>query len=243
MGRRNSNTSKDSRRSRNSRPWHDASEDDRHPVAKKELFVVRAITPSLKRYDAAIRSSEVVFGDGPAGTGKTLMAVARAAQALDDGVIDKIIVTRPAVTVDGEEFGFLPGELEDKYAPYLRPVSDHFIKVVGKGKFDCWVKLGKIEAIPMAFMRGLSVRAWIIADEMQNATYGQFKMLLTRGEDGTKFIINGDSTQQNDLGSGESGFRDVMRRLSGTDGVSHVIFDEDDIVRGGITQRIVRALS
>ena len=95
----------------------------------------------------------------------------------------------------------------------------------------------------MAFMRGLSVRAWIIADEMQNATFGQFKMLLTRGEDGTKFIINGDSSQQNDLSDGKSGLQEVMHKLRSTHGVQLVHFSEDDIVRGGITQRIVRALS
>ena len=243
MGRKNSNANRGNNRQRNYKPWQDATEEDRVQTAKPVFTVVKAITDSLKRYDAAIKSGEVIFGDGPAGTGKTLMAVARAAEALDKGVIDKIIVTRPAVTVEGEEIGFLPGELDEKYAPYLRPVSDHFIKVVGRGKFDCWVKSGKVEAIPMAFMRGLSVRAWIIADEMQNATFGQFKMLLTRGEDGTKFIINGDSSQQNDLSDGQSGLQKVMHKLRSTHGVQLVHFSEDDIVRGGITQRIVRALS
>jgi phosphate starvation-inducible protein PhoH len=112
MGRKNSNANRGNNRQRNYKPWQDATEEDRVQTAKPVFTVVRAITDSLKRYDAAIKSGEVIFGDGPAGTGKTLMAVARAAEALDNGVIDKIIVTRPAVTVEGEEFGFLPGRGE-----------------------------------------------------------------------------------------------------------------------------------
>lgn len=206
------------------------------------LKVYKPKTIKQKEYVCAIKANEVTFSKGPAGTGKTLMAVVEAAELLNSGAIDKIIVTRPVVNVENEELGFLPGELDEKYAPYFRPVQDAFERVFGKSHLENLIRLGKIEAMPMALMRGMSVRACIIADEMQNATYGQLKMLLTRGEEGTKFIINGDTSQIDLEPRSKSGLQKVINKLKKLSGVAFVEFTDEDIVRSGLTQRIARVL-
>lgn len=210
------------------------------PNVKPLRVAVKPLNDAQRRYDAAMRSGEVIFGVGPAGTGKTWLAAMRAAEMLDKGVIEKIIVTRPAVEA-GEKLGFLPGELDEKYEPYFRPVRDAFEKYFGSGKTEYLIRTGKIEARPLALLRGASIdNAWIIADEMQNATRTQFKLLLTRGGKGTKFVVNGDP-RQTDLPRGQSGLMDAVRRLEHVQGIETVLFDKSDIVRSGLTQRIVEA--
>jgi len=136
--------------------------------ARKES--VKPLTNGQKRYDAGFKSSDIIFGLGPAGTGKTWFAIQRAAEALKNREIEKIYVTRPAIEV-GEGMGFLPGELEEKFAPYLIPVKEAFVEALGSGFYEYCLKAGIIEPVPLAFIRGRTLKnAWVIADEMQNAT-------------------------------------------------------------------------
>lgn len=191
-------------------------------------------------YDAAIKAGNLVFGVGPAGTGKTWFAAKRAAEAFDAGVIERIIVTRPAVTAE-EDMGFLPGELNEKYEPYFRPVRDALEEHFGSSHLEYLIKVGKVEARPLAFLRGATLKdAWLIADEMQNATRSQFKMMLSRIGDNAKFIINGDP-RQTDLKPGESGLTDAIARLRSIPRVEVVEFVRADIVRSGMCQLIVEA--
>jgi len=164
----------------------------------------------------------------------------RAAERLENKEISNIIVTRPAVEA-GEKLGFLPGELSEKYEPYFRPVRDALEQYFGSGKLEYLIRKGIIEARPLALLRGASIdNAVIIADEMQNATKSQLKLLLTRGGEGTRFIINGDP-RQTDLPSGQSGLTEVCDLLAPVAGISVVQFDRSDVVRSGLTQRIVEA--
>lgn len=200
---------------------------------------VKPLTPSQKRYDAAFKSKEIVFGIGPAGTGKTWFAVQRAAEALNDKLISKIYVTRPAVEV-GASLGFLPGELEEKYEPYLAPLKEAFVEAFGATKYEYLVKNKIIEAVPLAFMRGRTIKnAWMIADEMQNATQVEFKMFLTRIGENAKFIVNGDPRQV-DQGI-KSGLPDAIDRIGNHSQVSVITFRRDEIVRLGLIQDIVEA--
>lgn len=216
------------------------NDNDATPSTKARTAPVQPLNDAQRRYDAAMRSADITFGIGPAGTGKTWLAAMRAGEAFKAGVIDKIIVTRPAVEA-GENLGFLPGELEEKYEPYFRPVRDALVQAFGSAHFEYLVRVGKIEARPLALLRGASIdNAWIIADEMQNATRTQFKLLLTRGGEGTKFIVNGDP-KQTDLPAGQSGLADAVKRLGGVKGITVVKFGKEDIVRSGLTQRVVEA--
>lgn len=210
------------------------------PATKARTAPVQPLNDAQRRYDAAMRSGDIVFGIGPAGTGKTWLAAMRAAEAMKDGVIEKIIVTRPAVEA-GENLGFLPGELDEKYEPYFRPVRDALVQAFGSTHLEYLIRVGKVEARPLALLRGASIdNAWIIADEMQNATRTQFKLLLTRGGEGTKFIVNGDP-KQTDLPAGQSGLADAVYRLGRVKGIEIVRFGKEDIVRSGLTQRVVEA--
>lgn len=203
---------------------------------RKEGLAV-AKTAGQKRYDAAMKSSDIVVSTGPAGTGKTWLAVQRAAEALDAGLIDKIYLSRPAVEV-GNGMGYLPGELDEKYAPYLTPLEEAFHDAFGQAKFEMLLKNGIIEAVPLGFMRGRTLRnAWVIFDEMQNATDIEFKMALTRIGENAKFIINGDLKQID--GSVKSGLARAIHLLGRLPEVSIVEFDRTDIVRHGLIQKIV----
>lgn len=216
------------------------NDSDAMPATKARTIPVQPLNDAQRCYDAAMRSSEIVFGIGPAGTGKTWLAAMRAAEAMKEGIIDKIIITRPAVEA-GESLGFLPGELEEKYEPYFRPVREALVQAFGSTHLEYLIRVGKIEARPLALLRGASIdNAWIIADEMQNATRTQFKLLLTRGGEGTKFIVNGDP-RQTDLPNGQSGLADAVNRLKRVKGIEVVIFGKEDIVRSGLTQRVVEA--
>jgi phosphate starvation-inducible PhoH-like protein len=197
-----------------------------------------ALNDNQDRYIKAIAHNQITIGLGPAGTGKTYIAAALAAEAFKTGVIRKIIVTRPAVEA-GESLGFLPGELEEKYEPYFRPVRDAFVERLGSGPTDYMIKSGQIEAIPLAYLRGMTFKdAWVILDEAQNTTPLQMKLFLTRIGENAKVIINGDLSQQ-DI-PGYSGLDDASKRLRGLGGVAQVAFDENDIVRSGIVADILR---
>lgn len=200
---------------------------------------VRALTPSQKNYDAAFKSFDIVFGTGPAGTGKTWFATMRAAEAFERNEIEKIIITRPAVEA-GESLGFLPGELNEKYEPYIRPVRDALEEKFGSGFLEYLLKTGKIEARPLGLIRGSTFKnCWVILDEAQNVTPVQMKMFLTRIGENCKMIINGDLRQKDIVGV--SGLEDAMKVLQRVSSVGKVTFSTDDIVRSGICRDIVIA--
>ncbi len=193
-------------------------------------------------YDAEMHSKVLTFGIGPAGTGKTWFAAARAAEAYRDGLISKIIITRPAVEAADESMGFLPGELDEKYEPYFRPVREALEEVLGSGHLEHALKSGAIEARPLALLRGATLKhCWVIADEMQNATKTQFKLLLSRIGVDCKMIVNGDPTQNDLKDASKSGLEDAVRRLGGHKKVGVLRFTRDDIVRSGFCQDVVLA--
>lgn len=200
------------------------------------------ITPmneAQRRYIGAIKSFDLTFATGPAGTGKTWLCAALAAQALNEGHIDKIIITRPAVEA-GEHLGFLPGELEEKFDPYLQPFRDVLNERLGKSFVEYLLKMGRIEATPLAYMRGRTFKnAYVILDEAQNTTPMQMKMFLTRIGHNCKVIVNGDMSQK-DI-HGQSGLDDAVARLAWIPAVKHVKFGKEDIVRSGLVGEIVKA--
>jgi phosphate starvation-inducible PhoH-like protein len=212
----------------------------RDEVRRKPVRAARAplvpLTDTQRRYGAAILASRVVFGIGPSGTGKTWYAAALAADKLAAGEIEKIIVTRPAKEA-GESLGFLKGDMDEKYEPYFRPVREALEERLGSGQVEYMIKAGIIEARPLAFMRGSTLKnAWVIADEMQNSTIEQMKMFLTRIGKGATFIVNGD-VEQNDINR-RSGLEDAAKRLAHLRMVEVVNFTVADIVRDPMCQAI-----
>jgi phosphate starvation-inducible PhoH-like protein len=198
-------------------------------------------TVNQRRYLEAIERNDLVFGVGPAGTGKTYLAVAMAVSALISKKISRIILTRPAVEA-GERLGFLPGTLQEKVDPYLRPLYDALFDMLEQDKVEKLLERNTIEVAPLAFMRGRTLNdSFIILDEAQNSTPEQMKMVLTRQGFSSKMVVNGDVTQI-DLPSGRrSGLLDAIEVLKGVEGISFVKFDDRDVVRHPLVQRIVRA--
>jgi phosphate starvation-inducible PhoH-like protein len=194
-----------------------------------------------KRYLEVIRDHDVVFGIGPAGTGKTYLAMAMAVSALMQRKVKRIILTRPAVEA-GEKLGFLPGDLAEKVNPYLRPLYDAMHDMMDLDKAQALIQRGSIEVAPLAFMRGRTLNdSFVILDEAQNTTAEQMKMFLTRLGYESKAVITGDVTQV-DLPEGrKSGLSDAIHLLSGVEGIAFVNFTDVDVVRHPLVAKIVRA--
>ncbi len=202
---------------------------------------VLARTPMQGTYIEAIRKNELVFGIGPAGTGKTYLAVACAAEALMNGDVDRIILSRPAVEA-GERLGFLPGDMKEKVDPYLRPLYDALYDMMPQSLVTKGLAENQIEIAPLAFMRGRTLStAFIILDEAQNTTPQQMKMFLTRLGEGSRMVVTGDPTQVDLPNGARSGLDDSLGLLKGVKGISQVYFGQADIVRHALVGRIVAA--
>lgn len=202
---------------------------------------IRSKTLGQKRYIDAIRHNDIVFGIGPAGTGKTYLAMATAITAFKNGEVDRLILTRPAVEA-GEKLGFLPGDLQDKVDPYLRPLYDALFEIMGAEAFEKNMEKGLIEVAPLAYMRGRTLEnAYIILDEAQNTTPEQMKMFLTRFGQGSKIVVTGDITQIDLPGGKRSGLKEVRRILRGIPDIAFIEFSQDDVVRHRLVQRIIEA--
>lgn len=202
---------------------------------------IRAKTLGQKRYMDAINNNDIVFGIGPAGTGKTYLAMAAAVRAFKAKEVNRIILTRPAVEA-GENLGFLPGDLQNKVDPYLRPLYDALFEILGHDNYNNLFEKGLIEVAPLAYMRGRTLdSAFVILDEAQNTTNEQMKMFLTRLGYGSKAIITGDVTQI-DLPRGkQSGLKTVLKILDGVKGIGITYLNKNDIVRHPLVQRIIQA--
>jgi phosphate starvation-inducible PhoH-like protein len=203
--------------------------------------VVTARSPNQSAYIQALDRVDLVFGLGPAGTGKTYLAVAYAAQCLERGSVERIVLSRPAVEA-GERLGFLPGDMRDKVDPYLRPLYDALYDVLPAAKVERDLVTGTIEIAPLAFMRGRTLaHAFVILDEAQNTTSMQMKMFLTRLGEGSKMVVTGDPSQI-DLPTGQkSGLQEAVKLLRGVTGIEAVHFTSKDVVRRDLVARIVEA--
>ena len=201
---------------------------------------IRPKTPTQKQYVDAIRKNTVTFGIGPAGTGKTYLAMAMAVAAFNNKQVSRIILTRPVVEA-GENLGFLPGSLTEKIDPYIRPLYDALFEMMEPGRANKYLADGTIEIAPLAFMRGRTLNdAFIVLDEAQNTTPGQMKMFLTRLGIGSKMVITGDITQA-DLPKGISGLKTVRQVLDGLEDIAFFFFFNADVVRHSLVARIVAA--
>ncbi len=203
--------------------------------------IIRCKTLGQKKYIDSIYNNDIVFSIGPAGTGKTYLAMATAVKAFKNKEINRIILTRPAVEA-GEKLGFLPGDLQDKVDPYLRPIYDALFDIMGVENFQKNVERGLIEVAPLAYMRGRTLDdSFVILDEAQNTTSEQMKMFLTRLGFGSKAIITGDITQI-DLPKGKfSGLKEAENILKGIEGIDFVYLNEKDVVRHKLVQYIIKA--
>lgn len=202
---------------------------------------VNAKTMGQWQYVQTIRKNFITFGIGPAGTGKTYLAVALAVNALKNRDVERIILTRPAVEA-GEKLGFLPGDLQEKVDPYLRPLYDALYDMLGSETVQKFLEKGTIEVAPLAYMRGRTLNdSFIILDEAQNSTPEQMKMILTRFGFGSRMVVTGDVTQI-DLPSGKnSGLREAAQILNNVPGIGMIMFDEKDVVRHEIVASIIKA--
>ncbi|MGQ9633866.1 MAG: PhoH family protein [Bryobacteraceae bacterium] len=211
---------------------------------RQRNFGKKSIAPkstNQRRYVEAIERNDLVFGIGPAGTGKTYLAVAMAVSALISKQVSRIILTRPAVEA-GERLGFLPGTLQEKVDPYLRPLYDALYDMLEVERVDKLLERSVIEVAPLAFMRGRTLNdSFIIMDEAQNSTSEQMKMILTRQGFNSKMVVTGDITQIDLPGGKRSGLLEAIEVLRGVEGIRFVYFDERDVVRHNLVQRIVKA--
>ena len=203
--------------------------------------LVRARTPGQDAYLRALKKNTLVFATGPAGTGKTWLAVAHAVHLFERREVDRIVLSRPAVEA-GERLGFLPGDMREKVDPYLRPLYDALYDVLPQAKVERDLETGVIEIAPLAFMRGRTLaHAFVILDEAQNTTSMQMKMFLTRIGEGSKMVVTGDPSQI-DLPSGQrSGLEEAVSLLNGVRGIEAVRFTAGDVVRRDLVARIVEA--
>lgn len=202
---------------------------------------IKAKTLGQKQYLQAIKENSIVFGIGPAGTGKTYLAVAAAVAAFKSKEIDRIILTRPAIEA-GESLGFLPGDMQEKVDPYLRPLYDALGEMMGYEVFHKNLERGLIEVAPLAYMRGRTLdNAFIILDEAQNTTPEQMKMFLTRMGFSSRIVVTGDITQIDLPRDKKSGLKDAEMILKNIEGIGFIYLDERDVVRHPMVQRIVKA--
>ena len=210
-------------------------------IATRKRGPVRARNAAQNVYLRALKKNELVFAEGPAGTGKTWLAVGYAVSLLEQGMVERLILSRPAVEA-GERLGFLPGDMRDKVDPYLRPIFDALNDFMDPRIVERGMQTGMIEVAPLAFMRGRTLtNACVLLDEAQNAASMQMKMFLTRLGEGSRMIVTGDPTQI-DLPHGQrSGLSEAIALLSGLEGIGHVIFREGDVVRHDLVRRIVGA--
>ena len=208
---------------------------------KTRKRTVLARTPAQSAYIRALQSREMVFGTGPAGTGKTYLAVAYAAGCLERGEVDRLVLSRPAVEA-GERLGFLPGDMKEKVDPYLRPLYDALYDVLPPERVERGLETKVIEIAPLAFMRGRTLaHSIVILDEAQNCTAMQMKMFLTRLGEGSKMIITGDPSQV-DLPMGQSsGLADALSILTDVEGIAHIAFTRADVIRHPLVGRIIEA--
>ena len=212
-----------------------------HINVKAKNKVITARTPRQAEYLEAIRNNHLVFGLGPAGTGKTFLAVAQAVTMMQAGEIDRLILCRPAVEA-GEHLGFLPGTMQEKVDPYLRPIYDALHDMMPPDQIAKRLAEGTIEIAPLAFMRGRTLSsAMVLLDEAQNTTPTQMKMALTRIGEGSRMIITGDLSQTDLPGGVKSGLRDAVEVLKGVKDTAFIEFDEKDVVRSRIVKHIVEA--
>lgn len=210
---------------------------------KKQRVVVQARNANQKIYLSKLQNDEksIVFAIGPAGTGKTMLAVQHGIKLFQDGVVDKIVITRPAVSVD-EDLGFLPGDLNEKMAPWTRPIFDVFGEYYQAKEVARMLEEGTIEISPLAYMRGRTFKnAYIVADEMQNATTNQMKMLLTRLGENSKMVVTGDLAQADRMN--DNGLIDFCNLLTGNPGLKHIDviqFDQKDIERHDAVKEVLK---
>ncbi|MBB5517549.1 PhoH family protein [Amphiplicatus metriothermophilus] len=211
------------------------------PTVRTPKRTIAPRSPNQRRYLEALARADLVFGVGPAGTGKTYLAVAHAVSLLLSGAVERVVLSRPALEA-GERIGFLPGDIKEKVDPYLRPLYDALGDMLHGDYLERRFSAGDIEIAPIAFMRGRTLaRAAIILDEAQNATVAQMKMFLTRFGEGSHMAVTGDPSQS-DLPPGEiSGLADALARLKDVEGVETVRFSREDVVRHPLVSRIIEA--
>lgn len=206
---------------------------------RKKTIVPRSLTQT--RYMEALAREDVIFSLGPAGTGKTYLAVAQAVHQLITGSVDRLILSRPAVEA-GERLGFLPGDMREKVDPYLRPLYDALYDMLPSDQVERRIASGEIEIAPIAFMRGRTLAdAFVILDEAQNTTPAQMKMFLTRFGENSRMVVCGDPKQVDLPGEGVSGLADAVSRLEGVEGIATIRFGVGDVVRHPVVGRIVEA--
>ncbi len=225
----------------------DVREDDRAVALPKTLLrtqrgaEVRPRTAGQRGFVQSIEGHTLTIGIGPAGTGKTYLAIVMAVRALKNREVSRVILSRPAVEA-GENLGFLPGDLREKVDPYMRPLFDALNELLDEGVTNRYIDRGTLEVAPLAYMRGRTLSdAFVILDEAQNATSDQLKMFLTRLGAASKMVVTGDVTQVDLPIGNRSGLRDAADRLAGVDGVGVVELDENDVVRHPLVARIIRA--
>ncbi len=211
------------------------------PVIRTRRKTIAARTETQGSYLRAMEQHELVLGIGPAGTGKTYLAVVRAVAALQNGEVDRIVISRPAIEA-GERLGFLPGDLREKIDPYLRPIYDALNDLLSPEQVEKRIENGEIEIAPLAFMRGRTLaHCFVILDEAQNTTTVQMKMALTRLGEGSRMVVTGDPGQIDLPGGVRSGLIEAVEILQGVEGVDIVRFSDVDVVRHPLVARIIRA--